>query len=245
MIIDAHGHIGKFPPWPLARSEAEDIVDMLKEEKIDYVIASSAKSICYDCKEGNNEILLAAKKHKEILPLACVNPWYKKEAISELKSFTNKPYVGVKLHPSRHYYPICGSLAEPVLAMCEEMNIPILTHSAESDSTCNSNTLKKVLKKHRNLVLIAGHAGFSSFEMAELASKYKNFYLEISVNYEAGKLEHIIELAGADKILFGSDIPLHHPSVILQRLRKAKRSDNDEGKILYKNAERVFRLKLD
>ena len=45
-------------------------------------------------------------------------------------------------------------------------------------------------------------------------------------------------------MMFGSDCPLHHPSVMLQRLRVVKLAKEEEEQILWKTAQKVFSLEL-
>ena len=243
MIIDAHAHIGRFNSWPLAESDPEGVVEMLKREGVSYALTSSAKSISYDCPEGNAELLAAAKKHKELLPLLCVNPNYPGEAMELLEGYRAGGYVGVKLHPSRQAYALDSPEAAPVLEYCEENEIAVLTHSAEPDPKCGPAAIRNVARNHPRLRFVVGHAClFSSRRVVAVAEEHPNVYLELSVNYEAAKLEDTFRRLGPDRLLFGSDVPLHNPSVMVQRIRVMGLPEEDEEKILSLNTIRVFGL---
>jgi len=75
-----------------------------------------------------------------------------------------------------------------------------------------------------------------------MAERYPNVYLELSVNYEAAKLEDTVERLGSRRLLFGSDAPLHHPSVMLQRIRVIGLGTDDAENILCGNARRLYGL---
>lgn len=243
MVIDAHAHVGRFNAWPLAESEPEGIVHVLRKEGIDYAMTSSAKALCYDCPSGNAELLEIAQKHKEILPLLCVNPERHHEAFSELQDCKAKGFFGVKLHPSMHAYSLTSPSASAVLSFCEENGIAVLTHSEETDPRCGPQAIRHVAEQHPRVKLIVGHAClFSSRDVVDVAEEHSNVYLEISVNYEAGKLEDTIERLGAGRILYGSDVPLHNPSVMLQRVKLIGLPKEEEEKILFRNAQRVYGL---
>ncbi len=246
MIIDAHVHIGNFSAsYPFAESKLEKVVQILRDEGMDYALVSSAKSLLYDCPEGNKEALAASKQYKEILPYLVVNPLLPDEALKELKNWRQKGFIGVKLHPNLHHYSLHSQLAEPVLKICEEQQIPILTHSTGGDPLSGAQAIKDAAEKFPDLILVIGHGGiFSDREVAQVAKDYPQLYIEISVEYEAGKLEKTIEMIGTDRIIFGSDCPLHHPSVMLKRIQVMKLPKEDEEKILWKTAQRVFSLKL-
>ncbi|MFN3420847.1 MAG: amidohydrolase family protein [Armatimonadota bacterium] len=49
-----------------------------------------------------------------------------------------------------------------------------------------------------------------------------------------------VQVAGAKKILFGSDGPLLHPGLELQKIRLLKLPPEDEGLILGGNAQRLL-----
>ena len=246
MIIDAHIHIGSFSvAYPFAESRTEKVIQMLEDEEVDYALASSAKALHHDCSEGNKEVLEASKKYKQIIPYLVVNPWHREHALKELEQCLQNGYVGVKLHPNCHNYPLDSRLAEPVLELCQEQKIPILTHSEGDCRLSGAGAIRAVAQKFPGLTLIAGHGGiFSDREVAQVVADYRQLYLEISVEYEAGKLERTIEMVGPDRIMFGSDCPLHHPSVMLQRLRVAKLTKEEEEQILWKTAQKVFSLEL-
>ncbi len=245
MIVDAHAHIGKFNSWPLAKGKPEELVGILRREGIDYALTSSALAIYYDCPAGNAELIRAAEEYKEIVPLLCVNPRRKQEAITELNSWQERGFVGLKLHPTAHEYSLTSPAAEAVLDFAEEADMPVLSHSSEDDARCGPAAIRAVAERHPGLALIVGHAClFSSREVVEVAEEHPNVYLELSVNYEAGKLEDTIDRLGCDRLLFGSDVPLHNPSVMLQRIRVVGLPKPDEDKILYQNVQRLYNLAL-
>jgi len=243
MIIDSHAHMGRFNSWPLAESDPGKTVQILRAEGIDYALTSSAKALCYDCPSGNAEMLEISKQYREILPLLCVNPRRRAEAFAELEGCRTKGFVGLKLHPTMHEYSLAGPGAGAVLEFCEQHEIAVLTHSSEEDEGCGPDAVKVVASRYPELKLIVGHAClFSSREVVIVAEEHSNVYLELSVNYEAGKLEDTIERLGCDRLLFGSDVPLHHPSVMLQRLKVIGLSPDEEDKVLSGNAQRLYGL---
>ena len=68
MLIDSHIHLGSFSvAYPFAESQMEKVIQILRDEGVDYALTSSAKALHYDCPEGNAEVLEAAKKYKEIM----------------------------------------------------------------------------------------------------------------------------------------------------------------------------------
>jgi predicted TIM-barrel fold metal-dependent hydrolase len=60
--------------------------------------------------------------------------------------------------------------------------------------------------------------------------------------FEKGKLEEAVDKAGAEKIMFGSDLTLLNPAHTIGMVMDAEISENDKEKIFYLNAKRVFRI---
>ena len=246
MVIDAHVHIGSFGvTYPFAESGTDGVIRLLRNQGVDYALVSSAKALWYDCAEGNREALVASKEYKEIFPLLVVNPWHPDEALRDLKNCRREGFVGVKMHPNCHGYALSSRLAEPVLRFCECERIPVLTHCAGGDPLSGDRAVRAVAERFPDLVLVLGHGGiFSDREIAQVAKDHPQLYIEISVEYEAGKLEATVDMLGTDRIMFGSDCPLHYPSVMMERVRLMRLPGDDEEKIFWRTANTVFSLAI-
>jgi uncharacterized protein len=243
VIVDAHTHLGRFNAWPLARGGPEELVAMLEAEGVDCALVSSALALYYDCRAGNAEVLATAARYPRLRPMLCVNPRRPEEARAELASARARGFVGVKLHPTSHEYRLDATEAEVVLACCEREGLPVLTHAAEDDPRCAPPALAAMAARHRDLVLVVGHAClFSSREAVTVAERHPNVYLELSVNYEAGKLEDTLARLGPERLLFGSDAPLHHPRLMLERIRLLGLNREQEEQIVSGNARQIFGL---
>lgn len=88
---------------------------------------------------------------------AAVNPLFP-PSIEEVEYYLNQPgFIGVKTHPFMHQYSI--KALNPVAAMCESKNIPMLIHlSSERDS------YRYLPEKYPKLKLIYAHAGLPFLE---------------------------------------------------------------------------------
>ncbi len=247
MIIDAHIHLGNFSvQYPLAESRTEKIVEMLREEGVDYAVASSARALFFGTDAiGNQEIIEAAKKYKEIIPMMVLNPWHIDDAMKLLHKYNDDGFVRIKMHPNCHKYCLASPIAYPIFEFCEKEGIPIMTHSSGGCSLSGAGPIRKVAENFPDLKLVIGHGGiFSDRDVALVANDHENLFIEISVEYEAGKLEDTIRMIGSERIMFGSDCPIHHPSVMLQRVKVMKLSKEDEDNILYKTASKLYNIKV-
>ena len=68
------------------------------------------------------------------------------------------------------------------------------------------------------------------------AKRYSNIVLETSGMPMHTKIKEAMETVGENRVIYGSDIPFHHPSVELQRVKMAGLSEVQLRKLLHDNA---------
>src|SRR5437016_13676329 len=145
----------------------------------------------------------------------------------------------------------------------ESEKLPVLFHTGD---TAFSNgdlvrshplTLDGLANKREELTMILCHFGNPWFmDVAELIYKHPNVYTDISglitgskgyaekyVEWLAKKISEAIYFAGgAEKIIFGTDYPVTKHSEALDLVRRLDVEESDNEKILWRKAERVYRL---
>ena len=92
-----------------------------------------------------------------------------------------------------------------------EHHLYALLHNTRSDL----QEVETLAPKYPNVRWVIAHAG-GSFKMADMAiaamKKYPNIYAEITLTpVHLGIIEYLIEGAGEDRILYGSDLPMRDP----------------------------------
>ena len=77
----------------------------------------------------------------------------------------------------------------------------------------------------------------------DVALEHPNVYLETCSTFRTpGVIEQLVEEAGAERVLFGSDVPLMDPRAQLGKILTADISDDDKRLILGGNARRLLKL---
>jgi predicted TIM-barrel fold metal-dependent hydrolase len=72
-----------------------------------------------------------------------------------------------------------------------------------------------------------------------------NIFLETCTSFgEHGTIEFLVEGAGADRVLFGSDMPLMDARYNVGRIATANISEEDKRKVLGLNAMRLLGLEI-
>ena len=97
------------------------------------------------------------------------------------------------------------------------------------------------------MTVIGAHfGGWSVWDKApEILCKYKNLYVDTCSSFYALSKERarqIIDLYGADRVVFGTDFPMWRQEDELKFLFSLGLSDNQLENILAKNIERVLKI---
>jgi len=84
-----------------------------------------------------------------------------------------------------------------------------------------------------------GHSAPGELDEAiSVAKKHENVYLDLcDIHRHSGIVDKMVKAIGADRVLFGTDIPWYDPAYGVGSVLFSKISDEDKYKILYKNAK--------
>ena len=145
----------------------------------------------------------------------------------------------------------------------ESEGLPVLFHTGDTASSSGDLarshplTLDRLANAREELTIILCHFGNPWFDdVAELIYKHPRVYADISglttgggsyaerySDWVAKKLSAAVYFAGgAEKVIFGTDYPVTTYSSALDLVRRMEVDEKDKGKILWRNATRVFSL---
>ena len=111
----------------------------------------------------------------------------------------------------------------------------------------NPSRLETVLKSYKDLLIIGAHlGGWSVWEEAcEKLCKYDNLMVDCSstLSYIPLSLsKQLIRSYGAERVLFGTDYPLHLPQKEMELFQKLELTQSEYQVILNSNARRIFNI---
>ena len=157
---------------------------------------------------------------------------------------------GVKLHPDVQQFPIDGKAGRLICALCQERGLPLLLHAGDYRyDYSNVNRLIPLLRDFPKLQMIGAHFGGWSVwaQAAEALHGFSNITVDASSTFHwvsRDTAKKLIALYGADRVLFGSDFPMWDPKDEIEYLLSLGLSDDELEHIFYKNAQRMFDIKL-
>lgn len=158
---------------------------------------------------------------------------------------------GVKLHPDIQRFNADDPRAMRIYEMCESSGLPVCVHTGDYRyDYSNPPRIKNILKAFPRLKFIGAHfGGWSVWEEAARAlSDFDNIIVDSSSSFYAIKPEAARALIGIwtpQRVLFGTDYPLWPQGPDIEYLLKLGLSEDENERILWKNAAGLFGLSLD
>ncbi|MCD8158222.1 MAG: amidohydrolase [Clostridiales bacterium] len=177
------------------------------------------------------------------IPGIHIHPEYVEESIEEIE-YTAKR--GVKLigelvpyYNSWHY--LYDDNLREIYKAADKAEMVISIHT---DGETDMDGLEKAVKEFKNLKFAAAHPHQKAhyYRHTEMLKKYDNYYLDLSGTglFRFGMLKTLVNNAGSEKILFGTDFPITNPKMYVEAVLFENLKDNDLENIFYKNSERLL-----
>ena len=254
--IDVHAHFGRY-----ILSDAP-IINKLCSADIGYVLkcqqlANVAYSIVSpieafeqpvkncDPVKANDEASRTADENEQVFQWIVVHPEIEETFRQAEKRLKEPKCLGIKIHPEAHAYHI-KEYGKKLIEFAAKHKAVVMTHSGQDRS--KPEDYLEFTDGCPEMILIAAHLGcrydndpFHQVYAVE-QSRPGNVYLDISSasNVTPNLLETAVNMIGADKMLYGSDVSCYFSPMQRARIDFAFISDEDKLKILYKNAAKLF-----
>ena len=240
-VMDCHGHIGVHPDFPAYQADADAMVAVMDQLNIERLAVTSTLACYNDCPRGNAEIEAVLRRHPErFFGYITVNPNPPGQAVAELERWAgfHRPPL-IKLHPGLHKYPVHGEHYKPIWDYANQHEAVVLVHTWESDPNCGPLLFPPIARAHPKARILLVHSGVTwrgIMQAMEAAEAAPNLFLDLaSSQHHRLILEKCARRVGAERILFGSDMPFLEASMTLAHVLTAKISDAEKEKILRTN----------
>ncbi len=209
-------------------------------------LAVTSTLACYnDCPRGNAEADELLKRHPDrFLGYITVNPNPPGQALEELKRWAHfhQPPL-IKLHPALHHYPVTGHNYRPIWDYANATEAVVLVHTWHSDPDCGPLLFPALAREYPRAQILLGHSGVTwrGYNQAiDAAQQAPNLWLDLSGSLRHRLiLERCVERLGAERILFGSDLPYLEASMTLAHVLTSRIADSAKELILRGNFLRL------
>lgn len=233
MIFDAHMHVGEFPLFDV-RLDRDGLVATMAEHGI------GAGLVFHPDNEYVRRVVESAEG---VYGLVWANP-RQQGFLEEVERLLAHPrFLGVKLHPLLDGYHPDDPAVHPLVQLLVERGLPVLVHCGHPIFTLPWS-IEELCVRFPEAKVILGHMGHGNIVYINasiaVAARNPNVYLETSGMPMHTKIREAVERVGATRVLYGSDVPFHHPDVEIRKVRLSGLSPELVDRVLSKNGRRLF-----
>ncbi|HLD04938.1 MAG TPA: amidohydrolase family protein [Candidatus Nanoarchaeia archaeon] len=236
-ILDFHAHIGIHKDGMTKRSLSKHMAD-LKKYAVSYSVIFPFDTLSVE--KSSFQLLEEARHHQNLFVFFRFNPnTIKKEELEQAL----EPFRGVKLHPRAQNFDPLDERFSWIFDRLAKWGKPVLIHSrCERLERTDPVRLVDLARRFPILKVVLGHFGGALTDVFKQVKALDNLFLETSVMSSPHLIEEAVRVCGADKILFGSDVPFSDLEIEVLKVLKTHLSDAEKQKILFKNAARLLGL---
>lgn len=265
LIIDAHAHIfpdkiaekavagiGNFYNTLTMKLDgtAEGLLKSGGSAGVGKFLVHSVATVTEQVKSINDFISGCVKKYPDkFIGFAAMHPDFD-DISSELDRAVSLGLVGIKLHPDFQRFNTDSVRAMKLYEEAAKRKLPVLIHMGDIRTDFSKpKRLVNVLERFPELDIIAAHfGGWSEWNSAAdiLGGRgYGHLWTDCSSSLYAISPEHakrLIDVYGADRVLFGTDYPMWTAEEELERFNKIPLTEREREMILHENAEKLLKL---
>lgn len=244
-IIDAHSHMGLYHNFNIPEHSAVHMVHAMDRVGVRCCVTAAHAGITADYRMGNDHVLKAMREFPgRFVGYCSVNPNYPaREMKEELQRCFDGGMTAIKLHPGLHGHPVDGDGYRPAWEYANRHGLTVLTHT---DASTNSGVVptSRCAERYPDAKVLFGHSGFGhagARACFEVARNTANTYFDLAASLaELDLVEVLVDGIGADRVLFGTDLPFLDCRMQIGRMAFSRLTDDQLGKVLGSNARRLF-----
>jgi hypothetical protein len=235
-IIDSHTH------WGLSVTMGTEVTTkelLMQAEQcaVDRIVIFPFPSMALANEKINEELLYEANRNEKFIPY-----YYIPETMKPIPS--GKGFYGGKWHWMRgiqdcssNYQALKDPKVEEFIEASEKIDLPIVFEEELAFT-------ETFVKKTKNLKIIIPHMGMLGGNPMDFLQAFKsreNIYFDTALA-STNNLMGFIDKVGAERILFGSDIPFGTMKGELEKILSLPIEDDKKERILSKNLKKLIGL---
>ncbi len=196
-----------------------------------------------------NDFAIEINKDPAIVAFGSVHP-DAPDALAELERIRDAGLKGVKLHPEYQQFYADDGKMKPIYRKISQLGLITLFHSGQDYGFAPPyhampEHMLRALRWFDTPVIAAHWGGLGCGEAVLNTLCAEHIWFDLSFGYSAMPkylAQAIVDRHGADRLLFGSDMPWHRPAWELQLLNTLDISPADREKICSGNAQKLLNI---
>ena len=181
-----------------------------------------------------------------ILPFCYVSPAFPDEAAAEIERCVgDQAMAGVKLWVARR---ATDPGLDPIMEAAVAKDVPVLQHAwlKTTGNLPGESTpfdVAGLARRHPRARIIMAHLNGVGHRGIEAITDVPNVVVDTSGgDPESGMVEAAVSRLGAHRVVYGSDAPIRHFGITMNKVLGADIPDADKRTILWDNALRILKL---
>jgi len=249
-VIDFHTHAGSWGRHGV-RDDLDKYIQIMDAAGID---KSLINCIFFgDARKANDTVAGIVQQHPDrFIPVAFVTPHYPEETVSELeRAFDVIGAKFLKIYPPYYGNSIDHPGYAHILEWLDDRGLAIMSHAMSTwdpPGLTIEARFTNLAKRYPNVKWVLAHQGGGGPKQEDAVNTVRavpNVYLETAAESDAyGNIEYIVGRAGAERVLFGTDMSLFDARFEIGKIVTADISDQAKKQILGLNAIELLDLDM-
>lgn len=241
-VIDFHGHVGRMDRYAMV----DDPKLMLRAMDAVGIDRACVFHIFFPDGRSSNDLTarFVAQHPDRFIGFAYVSPLVPENIRPELtRAIDELGFAAIKLYSPYTPWQYNEPQWDPIYEFADERGLAIICHTGPG---ALPKHLGELAPRFPRVNFVVGHSGNTPVCRAQAiaaAQANPNVYLETCSTFRTpGVIEQLVDEAGAERVLFGSDNPLMDPRPQLGKIITADIPNAAKRKILGDNARRLLRV---
>ena len=190
----------------------------------------------------NSYVHKAMQNHHNIYGFVCIDP-HQSDSLQTLENSRKQGFSGLKLSPLSHQFTFSSKGVKELVNYVVTMDFLfiVMLYTALVRLLLSLFSLRSNFQR-RILLLVTWDSDLQTKKQLDTAKSLPNFFLETSTGNFLN-IQEAVKKAGSSKVIFGSEFPLSHPSIELQKIMMLDVSDRERTDILAGNIKHLLKLK--
>ena len=245
-----------YSPKEAKLATTDELIDSMDKEGIDISVIVNIGWTTHElCVETNDYILESVARYpKRLIGFGSIQPNSFDAAIAEIERCAKGGMRGIgEIRPDMQLFDLNDEIMLPLIETLRKHQLTLLTHASEpvghnypGKGAITPEMLYPFITAFPDLTIVCAHWGgglpFYAL-MPEVKKAMKNVFFDTAASpylYSPEIYQQVIQLVGADKILFGSDYPLLAQGRLLKEINSLDLAQETKNLILGGNARRLL-----
>ena len=247
MRFDINAFFGHWPYWTLPHTSGDDILRLMDRFHIDRSAITSLRGLHGDWVEANAETLALANLHSDrFTPVACISPM-KDGSGTALQELVATGFRAVRLYPAlAQGYHLGSPFADEIVSTAGLLGIPVIVPTRPMMHfrfpPLPIDQVAALAERHpQTNIILSGPNYLLEFTTAvEVIRRCANMTIEISCMQGFQSLSRLVAAIGANRVLFGTGLPLHYPACGITKLDHSMLANHLQNAVSSENAIRLL-----